>query len=217
MSRALLLLVVLAACASPVETDAPATDAAPSTAEEPATSRDTVTRYSLGEPSQRPAAPVPLPGACPFECCTYGAWTTSETTTVYARPDDSTSTAFTIPRGTVVDADTGHVTVSRLGQVVLSRPTTFTDGTFRIDAEAGESILLLSGVGEGAYEVWIQGRRLVVDGVGLGVVLFHGRTMPEGAAFPETAWWAHVTTPDGRAGWLWMDRTPTVIGADGCA
>lgn len=208
----LLLALLLAACASPPETAAPA---AP-TAAMPAASRDTVDLYGLGEASARPVAPVPLEGACPFECCTYGAWTTSETTTVYARADDSTSTAFTIPRGTVVDADTGHVTVSRLGQVVLSRPTTFTDGFDTIDAEAGETILLLSAVGEGAFEAWFQGRHLVVDGIGLGVVLFRGQTMPEGATLPEAEWWAHVTTPDGRTGWLWMDRTPSVLGADSC-
>lgn len=34
------------------------------------------------------------------------------------------------------------------------------------------------------------------------------------AAFPASQWWARATAPDGTSGWLWMERTPTVRGAD---
>jgi hypothetical protein len=34
---------------------------------------------------------------------------------------------------------------------------------------------------------------------------------------PQEQWWAQARSPGGREGWLWMDRTPPVRGADACS
>src|SRR5687768_8100823 len=48
---------------------------------------DTLVMQAGGALAQRPVAPLRIEGACPFECCTYGDWTTTAETTVYKEPD----------------------------------------------------------------------------------------------------------------------------------
>lgn len=33
---------------------------------------------------------------------------------------------------------------------------------------------------------------------------------------PRQEWWARVRTADGPTGWLWMDESPRMEGADAC-
>jgi hypothetical protein len=48
-------------------------------------------------------------GACPGECCTYGAWLALAALPAYAAPGDTTVVAFTIAKGDSLTADSGHV------------------------------------------------------------------------------------------------------------
>lgn len=205
---ALLAALALVACGTEAPGPAPPTPSG-GVAEAPAPPPDT---FSITTDThvlaKRPAAPLRVEGACPFEGCVYGTWTTSDVTTVYTRSADSTSAAFTVPAGTALEAPGGFVLVTRVGVSVAAQPTElFFSFEESAPLAAGDTVLVLDYEGEGSYRVWHGGR-----------VGFSGASGPDAAyrqvTAPEQEWWARVTVPDGRAGWLWMDRTPGVRGAD---
>ena len=225
--RPLALLLVLAACA-PADPAAPEAAAPEAAAPEAAAPEDAPSTPVAEAPTgpdtlsittdavalaARPTAPLRVDGACPFEGCTYGTWTTSAETTLYATPDAASAT-FTVPAGTALKADRGFVLLTALGAAVARRASNLylADGTPLPVAE-GDTLVVLDYSGEGSSRVWADGQ--------LGYSEAGGDVGPpgEGPAFerlaePASAWWAHVTTPDGRAGWLWMEETPDVTGAD---
>ena len=222
MSRLLLLAIVaLAGCElsdSPTPAAAPPDTVADAQAALSPSGPDTL---SLTADDQivtvRPTAPVRIEGACPFEGCTYGTWTTSAETTVYATAGDSTSAAFTVPAGTALDAASGFVLLTRLGETVALRPTElYLASRTTVPLAAGDTLLVLDYQGEGSYRVWRDGQIGFSEAGGLAGPPGESPALRQQVA-PEQQWWARVTTPDGRTGWLWMDRTPDVRGADALA
>lgn len=217
------LLLLSASCTTPESPEVPAaTDgdtlaAAPVTPDMPA-SPDTLTMPSDGQLAERPTAPLRVEGACPFECCTYGTWTTTAPTDVYAQPDDTTAApAFSVPAETALNAPTGHVLITRFGRAVARDSVTLYLGYEETRTAApGDSLLLLDYVGEGAYRAWYDGVVYQVDGSAAFAVPGEDGPALDLFAEPERQWWAQVRTPDERTGWLWMDRTPSVRGADAC-
>ena len=215
----LLVLLLLGACASP---EAP--EPIPAAADSPATDTlaaapDTLSMAADGQLAERPTAPLRIVGACPFECCTYGTWTTTAETPLYAAPGDTTAApAFTVPAGTELDAATGHVLLTRIEAAALRDSATLFLGYDETRTAApGDSVVVLDYVGEGVYRVWYEGGVYQADGA----AVLPPSDEPTGThADPGAAhrqWWVRAETPDGRAGWLWMDRTPPVEGADACA
>ena len=206
--------VLLGACASP-DSAPPAGGGVAGAPAPPDTVSITTETRALAE---RPVAPVRVEGACPFEGCQYGTWTTSAETTVYGRGGDTTSTAFAVPAGTALEASGGFVLLTRVGASVATRP----DSLFLAYDEAAplaadDTLAVLDYEGEGSFRVWHEGR-IGFSGAGAGVGAPPGTDGPyRQLAAPEQQWWARVTAPDGRAGWLWMDRTPGVTGADAFA
>ncbi len=218
--RPLALLIVLAACgpdpapapappeAGPPASPGPVAPAAPDTLTITGDDRDL---------AERPQAPVRVEGACPFEGCRYGTWTTTAETTVYRAAGDTTSAAFTVPAGTALEASDGFVLLTRLGVAVARRPTeVFLTFEETRPLAQGDTLLILDYEGEGSWRVWADGQ-IGFSGAGSdpgppGQEAALGR-----AVEPVSQWWARVAAPDGRPGWLWMDRTPSVTGADALA
>ncbi len=196
-------VLALGACASPDSEHAP--DGADTSAVMGAP--DTLVMQEGGPLAQRPTAPLRIEGACPFECCTYGTWTTTDQTTVYRQTGDTTAVAFTIPAGTTLEAPTGHVLLTQIGMAVTRDSVRLYQGyeSFRT-APPGDTLLLLDYVGEGTYHAWYADS---VYQVGLSAQI-------ETLRKPRQQWWARVELADGRSGWLWMDRTPSIRGADAC-
>ena len=217
-SLPLALLLALVACAptDPAETpeaDGPAPSPPTAEAPEPAGADTLSITTDTADLAARPAAPVRVEGACPFEGCVYGPWTTSAETTVYAAADAS-SASFTVPAGTALEADRGFVLVTRLGEVVVDAASDLYLASGETAPLApGDTLLVLDYEGEGSSRVWFDGRIGFSEAGG-----FQGPPGEEPALRPlteaVTEWWAHVTAPDGRRGWLWMDETPDVSGAD---
>ncbi len=187
-------LLVLAACAAPdaseqMPPDTLVIDAA----------------AAYGALADRPAAPVRVERACPFECCSYSAWTTNAETPLYAAPDDTTAQPIaTLPAGTQLDAQTGHALLSSLGRgMVRDSARSYLDYETSLLLPDSAEVLTLGYVGEGAYRVWHDGT--------LGEVMGEADAYnPSGVEIVEPAqaqWWAHVRTPGGQEGWLWMDRS----------
>lgn len=214
---ALLLALSLAACgpADPAapEADGPAPSPSVSDILEP-TSPDTLAiTTDTADLATRPTAPVRVEGACPFEGCVYGTWTTSAGTTVYATADAS-SASFTVPAGTALEADRGFVLVTRLGEVVVDAASDlYLASGETVPLAPGDTLLVLDYEGEGSSRVWVDGRIGFSEAGG-----FQGPPGEEPAlrqlSEATYEWWAHVTAPDGQSGWLWMDETPDVSGAD---
>lgn len=208
-----LLLLVAAGCTSDDTPPEPSTGTASTAPARPRAPRpaapDTLSMALDAGRVARPVAPVRVEGACPFECCTYGTWTTSAPTRLFATAHDTTQVLATLPAGTALTVPTGHVLLTRLGRAVLREPMTlFRSFEDTVPALAGDTLVVLQTVGEDVYRVWTRGEILEAEGSTL-------RAAGPGA-FAEAQWWARATAPDGRAGWLWMDRTPPVRGADAC-
>jgi hypothetical protein len=176
---------------------------------------DTMLMQAGGALARRPAAPLRIDGACPFECCTYGAWTTTGETTVYEEPDPG-SAQWTIPTGAGLEAVSGFVVLTEIGIAVARDSVRMyaEDGGERL-AAAGDTLFILDNVGEGFRRVWHDGVVLQTDAVS-GFVPEGGLPTAEVLVEPRQQWWARVRTPDRRDGWLWMDETPRMEGADAC-
>ena len=162
--------------------------------------------------SPRPVAPVTVVGACPFECCHYGAWQLRTRAIVRNTYASAATPVARLAAGTALAADLGLVVVTRLGLVVVHRP--YRDEDLGSRYAPGDSIVLLDYVGENFYNAWFRGRRRqVADN--------WGRADTSAAQLviePQSTWWAHVQWRDGariRDGWIDMDDVG-VIGADSC-
>ena len=177
--------------------------------------RDTLVMRARGPLDRRPVAPLRIDGACPFECCTYGTWTTSAETTVYEEPDPA-SAQRSFPAGTRVEAATGFVLLTQIG-VAVARDTVrmYTESGAERLAAPGDTLFVLDNVGEGFRRVWHDGAVLQTDAVS-GFVPEGGLPAAEVMVEPRQEWWAEVRSADGRTGWLWMDRAQRMEGADAC-
>jgi hypothetical protein len=178
---------------------------------------DTMVMQVRGPLAQRPVAPLRIDGACPFECCTYGDWTTSGETTLYEEPDPE-SARWTVPYGTPLEAMSGFVILTEIGTAIAGESVRlYTEDGAERRAAAGDTLFLLDNVGEGYRRVWHRGSVLQTDAVS-GFVPEGGLPAAEILVEPREEWWARARSrsPDGRAGWLWMDRAPRMEGADAC-
>ena len=177
--------------------------------------RDTLVMQVGGPLRERPLAPLRIEGACPFECCTYGTWTTTDATVVHEQPDPA-SASRNVPASTRLEAVSGFVILTEIGVAIAGDSVRMytEDGDERL-AAAGDTLLVLDNVGEGFRRVWHAGEVLQTDAVS-GFVPEGGVPAAEVLAKPRQEWWARVRTPDGRTGWLWMDDTPRMEGADAC-
>ncbi|WP_412069829.1 hypothetical protein [Rubrivirga sp. IMCC43871] len=214
--RALLASLVLLVACAPEPAPAPTPEIVEAPAPGPSPADPDTVRLATGTArlASRPAAPVRVDGACPFEGCVYGTWTTSAETTVYAAAGNTARVAFTVPAGAALEASEGFVLLTRVGQAVALRASDLylAGGESRAVA-AGDTLVVLDYEGEGSHRVWFDGQ------IGFSEAGADIGPPGEGPAFrlavePASQWWAHVTAADGRAGWLWMDRTPDVEGAD---
>lgn len=170
---------------------------------------DTLNLAALPSTVPRPRAPLVLAGSCPGECCVYGDWLTSDITQVYRRANDTTGVAFTLPPRTPLTAARGYVGVDTLGAAVLEAdvPMYLANGDPQT-IPGGDTVILIGYQGEGFYHAWHDGR----------VGEFSPFDSEGEAVFLRELvadWWVEITSASGD-GWLWMERTPPVWGADGC-
>lgn len=150
-------------------------------------------------------------GACPFECCTYGTWTTRAPVRAYAADNADAAVIATIPEGTVVQAVTGHVR-TRGEPFVVTRA----EGDYR----PGERIVVYNYLGEGVFRTWRDGRWEEAD-LGFSVYGGTGGTRCEAShCFGHlerelvSKWWVQVRLPDGRH--AWVDGHAGFEGQDAC-
>jgi hypothetical protein len=215
MRRVLVLLVALAACQAPEpDGNPPAADTAAAD-----TTAARARPAPVAPPPSGPSLPYVAEGACPFECCTYGTWTTTAPLPVRAQPDGTAALVFTMAPGTAFEADSGNVYVTRPGLVVA-------DASFALDGgptvAPGDTLYVLDDVGEGYVNAWYRGTVYAVSGEfwnwGSPPDAYQRGPFAARLLRPaEARWWAHVRA-DGREGWVDMDAAEggTITGVDAC-
>ena len=162
-----------------------------------------------------PADSLVRRGACPFECCMYGEWWSDSAVPVFSVVRDTLQVAFTIPPRTVFRGDSGTVYVTSLRRVIpldtLSSDVVQLPGVVFTPAD---TLYLLQSLGEGSFQVWVNGRSMDVPGF-FDPSLYPGVPVRLEGEY-RSEWWAHATLPDGREGWLRMDTAPLLHGVDAC-
>jgi hypothetical protein len=163
-----------------------------------------------------PSSPWLAAGACPFECCTYGEWTAVTTISVHPAELDSSAVAFTLAPGEPFTASTGNVYVISPGVAVAT--DTITLGSPPLRLSVGDTVQLLDHLGEGVYNLRHDGLVFVGEGFWAMMPLSGRPAAGTLLAEPVTEWWVRIATPDGREGWIEMNREGQgVRGNDACA
>ena len=159
-------------------------------------------------------------GVCPFECCTYGRWRALAEIPVYAAEADTSRVAFRLRRSEEFTARTGNVHVDPVGLAVARDTITLTppQDSKPIRLSPGDTVQVLSPVGEGFFRQRVKGR--VVEAEGFWAMTRIGAKRPVGELLrrPAWSWWVQVENAKGQSGWLAMDSIRGKIwGADACA
>lgn len=149
----------------------------------------------------RPPEAYVAEGACPFECCTFRAWSVETDTTLLDRAGGS-ATVGRVRRGESVTGLTGQVHIRPVPVSVRHSPR-------HSELPPGEMVFLLDRLGEGIGRVWHDGRILELEVAG---------TVRDHCPFPSEScwgeyivpatdderfgtWWVEIRTEDGTTGW----------------
>jgi hypothetical protein len=154
-----------------------------------------------------PKLPYENWGACPFECCTYRAWTVKVDTDILSECREGAPKHFAVARGTRVVGVTGVVVTIKVGRAVVEREATI--GQARITVRPGEEILLLHYKGEGFCKYRLRGKideEFIPDPENCKRSAQRSPTMfaqcgVQEKERPETVWWVKIRNRDGRGGW----------------
>lgn len=145
-----------------------------------------------GQIFAQPKLPYVDVGACPFECCTYRQWIANEDTVLSKNMSDKSPIAFKVKKGEKVTGVTGVVITTKAGIVKVLRNTTIDDSN-KIPVKAGETLYLLTYLGEGFYRTWHRGR--IVVGV------YYENSDVKQISEPEGVWWIKIKNRRGQIGW----------------
>lgn len=152
-------------------------------------------------PAAAPALPYESPGACPFECCTYRAWTVRADTDILSERTPGAPVAFRVRKGETVVGVTGVVVTTVPGRTRVLKETVLGDGELRVRVRPGDGVYLIHSLGEGFWKAWVRGREIQVNEIGC-----MGETntpQPCGLRIlsrPRTTWWVKIRK-GGREGW----------------
>lgn len=168
-----------------------------------------------GDAVQRFGARVPAEvlvrrGACPFECCIYREWRAASAIPVMRAERDVGAPLLTMASGETFRADSGNVHITGIAIVVIN--DSVGDPPYW-SFSPGDTVVVLDHVGEGHFNVWHDGEVKEAEGFWV-----EGRqpVVAELLGRYATEWWVHVTTEDGRTGWIRADVAESIMGADAC-
>ena len=161
--------------------------------------------------AQQPAVgsgpPVPYEdeGACPFEGCVYRTWTANRTVVVRTQRRADAPVAFRLAKGARVQALTGVVVTVKAGRVEFPKPVELASDLGPLRIQPGETLHLLTYLGEGFTKAWFKGR--LYDDVD-GSDIFNGaceeypeRCVGKIVERPTRVWWVQVQDARKRLGW----------------
>jgi hypothetical protein len=153
-------------------------------------------------------------GACPFECCQYGAWTVGKETVLYAKPQRGSQKVGVLKKGSRVRGITGEVHTLKPGRFRIIRA--------HEQYKPGDILWVYTPSGEGYYSVWYKGKMTSAE-----LTYMSG---PYETSYPtceeskdcwgkletelKTEWWVKVRSRSGITGWT--RQTENFGGMDGC-
>jgi hypothetical protein len=157
---------------------------------------------------------------CPFECCVYGNWAALTNIPVRAGEGDAHAVAFTLAAGDTFTARTGNVHLQPPGRVVITKEIS-TDAGDSIELQPGDTIDVLNYEGEGHYRIRHRGRSVTSKAFWAAPGERYSQYGDEHIAgtllrAPVATWWVEVLDRQNRTGWIRMDSTVRVGGADAC-
>jgi hypothetical protein len=158
------------------------------------------------EPSaQGPPVPFEDAGACPFEGCVYREWTAKAAVNVRAERRRGAPVSFSLQAGEKVVALTGVVVTLKAGRVEFRQPRTLSTSTKPIRIEPGQTLYLLTYLGEGFTKAWFNGALYPeVDASAFLNALCDSqpdRCAGKVVERSQTEWWVQVRSRSGRLGW----------------
>ena len=204
------LVAVAAACAR--DTERAGQQAPPDTV---ATSPDTLPVHPDSAALQRFRSQLPpdvlvRANACPFECCVYGQWVADTIIPMHDAPRSAATPAFSIAKGTALQADSGVVFVTGIALAIVD--DTVSDGPNPV-LLPGDTLVLLDPIGEGYWKAWRRGQ-LLESVPPFFESWWHPKQSGRLIGEPAREWWVHALV-NGRSGWFRADLF-RVRGADAC-
>jgi hypothetical protein len=97
-------------------------------------------------------------GACPFEGCVYCDWIAKGAGAVRTDRIPNSPIVFTVKKGEHVQAITGIVVTLKPGRVQFRAPVDLRTNAGYVHVEPGETLYLLTYLGEGETKAWFQGQ-----------------------------------------------------------
>ena len=145
-------------------------------------------------------------GACPFEGCVYREWTANARVIVRTDRQVDAPMAFTLEKGDRVQAVTGIVVTTRPGRVQFRNPADLSTERGPLHVEPGQTLYLLTYLGEGSTVAWFNGRRY--DAVDGSSEFFNALCQDNPAGCngsilerPQNVWWVRLKSQRGITGW----------------
>lgn len=134
---------------------------------------------------------------CPGEGCQFGEWTTSEPIAIYDKPNGNKRIGE-IPAGETFTAINGHVYLTPL-EVIVSETIDVYDSTGSVLLEPGRKYYVLSNIGEGHSNVWVNGRIMIAS---------------QPYYNDSQKWWVEIRTKSGKKGWILYPDSGCISGSD---
>ena len=164
--------------------------------------------------AKTPSPPEPYvdKGVCPGEGCTYGKWTVVTETVFYKDMDGNSPILFSAGKGEIVTGLTGSVITTQLGKSKATKPIVLGEKK-KISLKAGDTVYILSYVGEGYYKLWFNGQ-IDTDQIGMmtgdeSVLNKDDKQVDtfglQGLKVEKTEWWVKVKNSKGQIGWTIAD------------
>ncbi len=133
-------------------------------------------------------------GACPFECCTYRDWFAKKPISIFKTMNSGSPIAFKLKKGEKVRGVTGVVITSVAGKAKVLKNQTFENS--KVKVKKGDTLLILTYLGEGFYRFWYQGKFFEesadIDGIKV-------------LSQPKSVWWVKIRNRKGQIGWAISD------------
>ena len=142
-------------------------------------------------------------GACPFEGCTYRAWSVLADTRLLAARRDNARVVTRVEPGATVRGVTGVVVTTKLGRAIVVRERRI--GRRQMAVRPGDRVDLLHYLGEGYWKYSLRGiidEEFIPDQPSCkdNSRLFNECSLQLGEA-PVTVWWVKIRTRKGQEGW----------------
>lgn len=162
--------------------------------------------------AKAPSMPYLDWGSCPFECCTYQAWTATTPIKAYKTRDETSEIVFHLKANEQVQAITGVVVTHQFGKTKTLKPVNIGYNASGkgplLSLKPGEIIYSLHYAGEGFEVFWYQGNTYTDD-----ISMTNANTFKT-LSTPTYVWWAKIKNNKGKIGWT--KKTKQFKNQDAC-